>query len=201
MEKTTDGIYIGQESELVRLFENWVRYVEVKTDFEVHEMRPRGSRTGKICYLVAGKYDFSPTRDSWFRACFMDASQFIFKVKRFVFAPEMSFLTSRGKRSCFVSKGRRSIELSLLFIYFLPISLSCRFSIAKTNLLNISLFCISISDVDSVFFHCGLKTVKQQQRMMNGGWSSRWVICDYNLIISKWFYFIVSYIFLSTVQA
>ena len=35
--------------------------------------------------------------------------------------------------------------------YFVPISLSYRFSIATTNLLNRSMFFISISDVDSVF--------------------------------------------------
>ena len=31
-----------------------------KNGFEVHEMRPRGSRTAKICSSVAGKYDLSP---------------------------------------------------------------------------------------------------------------------------------------------
>ena len=40
---------------------------------------------------------------------------------------------------------------SLLFIYSVPISLSRRFSIAKTNLLNRSVFSISVSDVDSNF--------------------------------------------------
>ena len=31
-----------------------------KNGFEVHEMRPRGSRSAKICSSVAAKYDFSP---------------------------------------------------------------------------------------------------------------------------------------------
>ena len=31
-----------------------------KNGFEVHEMRPRGSRVAKICSSVAAKYDFSP---------------------------------------------------------------------------------------------------------------------------------------------
>ena len=30
-----------------------------KNGFEVHEMRPRGPGTAKICSSVAGKYDFS----------------------------------------------------------------------------------------------------------------------------------------------
>jgi len=40
---------------------------------------------------------------------------------------------------------------SLLFIYSVPISPSRRFSIATTNLLNRSVFSISVSDVDSNF--------------------------------------------------
>ena len=71
----------------------------------------------------------------------------------------MSFLTSRAKRSCFVSKGRRSIELPeiallerfVIVIYLLPISHCRRFSIATTNLFNRSVFSISVSDVDSDF--------------------------------------------------
>ena len=34
--------------------------VRGKNRFEVHEMRPRGSHTAKICSSVAAKYDFSP---------------------------------------------------------------------------------------------------------------------------------------------
>ena len=30
-----------------------------KNGFEVHEMRPRGPGSAKICSSVAGKYDFS----------------------------------------------------------------------------------------------------------------------------------------------
>ena len=81
------------------------------------------------------------------------------KVKRFDFAPEMSFLTSGAKRSCFVSKGRRSIELPeialferfVIDLFSVPISLCHRFSIATTYLLNRSVFSISVSDVDSDF--------------------------------------------------
>ena len=32
----------------------------VKNGFEVHDKRPRGSRTAKICSSVAARYDFSP---------------------------------------------------------------------------------------------------------------------------------------------
>ena len=98
-------------------------------DFEVHEMQPRGPRAAKICSLVAGKYDFSPLVTLNFKLFSQeDASQFIFKIKRFVFAPEISFLTSRAKRSCFVWKGRRSTELpetALLERFFIVIYSFC----------------------------------------------------------------------------
>ena len=48
-------------------------------------------------------------------------------------------------------KLRHSSDESLLFTYSVRISLSRRFSIAKTNLLNRSVFSISVSDVDSNF--------------------------------------------------
>ena len=48
---------------------------------------------------------------------------------------------------------RYSSDESLLFTYSVPISLSRRFSIAKTNLLNRSVLSISVSDVDSNFSH------------------------------------------------
>ena len=77
------------------------------------------------------------------------------------FAPEMSFLTSRAKRSCFVSKGRRSIELPeiallerfviVIYLFYVQVSLCRRFSIATTNLLHRSVFSISVSDIDSDF--------------------------------------------------
>ena len=63
---------------------------------------------------------------------------------------------------------RYSSDLSLLFAYFLS---PFRF-VATTNRLNRSMFSIPVSDVDSKF-SLGLKTVKQKERMMNGGWSSR----------------------------
>ena len=90
-----------------------------------------------------------------------DACYFICKVKSFDFAPEMLFLTSRAKRSCFVSKGRQSIELPeiallerfviVIYLFSIPLSLCRRFSIATTNLLNKSVFSISVRDVDSDF--------------------------------------------------
>ena len=58
-------------------------------------------------------------------------------------------------------KGRRSIELPeiallerfviVIYLFSVPISLCRRFSIAKTNPLNRSVFSISVSDVDSNF--------------------------------------------------
>ena len=48
-------------------------------------------------------------------------------------------------------KLRYSSDESLLFTYSVRISLSRRFSIAKTTLLNRSVFSISVSDVDSNF--------------------------------------------------
>ena len=61
----------------------------------------------------------------------------------------------------FCLKGCRSIELPeialleryviVIYLFSVPISLCRRFSIAKTNLLNRSVFSISVSDVDSNF--------------------------------------------------
>ena len=61
----------------------------------------------------------------------------------------------------FCLKGRRSIELPeivllersviVIYLFSVPISLCRRFSIAKTNLLNRSVFSISVSDVESNF--------------------------------------------------
>ena len=48
-------------------------------------------------------------------------------------------------------KLRYSSDLSFLFVHFVPISLSCHFLNAKTNLLNSSVFFVSSSDVDSGF--------------------------------------------------
>ena len=72
----------------------------------------------------------------------------------------MSFLTSRAKRSCCL-KGRRSIELPeiallerfviVIYLFSITISLCRRFSIATTNLLNRSIFSISVSVVDLNF--------------------------------------------------
>ena len=74
----------------------------------------------------------------------------------------MLFLTSRTKRSCFVSKGRQSIELPeiellerfaiVIYLFSVPLSLCRRFSIAKTNLLNRAEFSISVNYVDSDFW-------------------------------------------------
>ena len=61
----------------------------------------------------------------------------------------------------FCLKLRRSIELPeiallersviVIYLFSVPISLCRRFSIATTNLLNRSVFSISVSDVDSNF--------------------------------------------------
>ena len=61
----------------------------------------------------------------------------------------------------FCLKGRRSIELpeiallersvSVIYLFSVPISLCRRFSIPTTNLMNSSVFSISVSDVDSNF--------------------------------------------------
>ena len=61
----------------------------------------------------------------------------------------------------FCLKERRSIELPeiallersviVIYVFSVPISLCRRFSIATTNLLNRSVFSISVSDVDSNF--------------------------------------------------
>ena len=61
----------------------------------------------------------------------------------------------------FCLKGRRRIELPeiallersviVIYLFSVPISLCRRFSIATTNLLNRSVFSISVSDVDSNF--------------------------------------------------
>ena len=61
----------------------------------------------------------------------------------------------------FCLKVRRSIELPeiallerfviVIYLFSVPFSLCRRFSIAKTNLLNRSVFSISVSDVDSNF--------------------------------------------------
>ena len=61
----------------------------------------------------------------------------------------------------FCLKGRRSIELReiallersviVIYLFSVPISLCRRFSIATTNLLDRSVFSISVSDVDSNF--------------------------------------------------
>ena len=88
----------------------------------------------------------------------------------------------------------------LIYLFSVAISLCRRFSIATSNLLNRSVFSISVSDIDS-HFSLRVKTVKQKERMMNGGWSSRWVFCDYKLIISKLCYFVVSYIYFSRFKA
>ena len=97
----------------------------------------------------------------------------------------MLFWTSRAKRSCFVWKGRQNIELpeiallerlSLLFIYSVPISLSRRFSIATTNLLNRSVFFTSVSDVDSVF---SLRLEDSEAEEENGEW---WVVLQVGIL-------------------
>ena len=65
------------------------------------------------------------------------------------------------KKYRFCLKGRRSIELPqiallgrsviVIYLFSVPISLCRRFSIATTNLLNRSVFSISVSNVDSNF--------------------------------------------------
>ena len=42
--------------------------------------------------------------------------------------------------------------------------------------------------------------IVKHKRMMNGGWSSRWVFCDYKLIIPKFCSFVVLYIYFSKVS-
>ena len=61
----------------------------------------------------------------------------------------------------FCLKGRPSIELSeiallgrsvfVIYLFSVPISLGRRFSIAQTNLLNRSVFSMSVSDIDLNF--------------------------------------------------
>ena len=61
----------------------------------------------------------------------------------------------------FCLKGRRSIELSeiallersviVIYLFSVSISLGRRFSIAQTNLLNRSVFSMSVSDIDLNF--------------------------------------------------
>ena len=70
-------------------------------------------------------------------------------------------MTSLSEEIMFCLKGRRSIELPeiallerfviVIYLFSVPISLCRRFLIAKTNLLNRSVFSISVSDVDSNF--------------------------------------------------
>ena len=98
----------------------------------------------------------------------------------------MSFLTSRAKRSCFVWKGRRSIELPeiallgrfdiVIYLFSVPISLYRRFSIATTNLLNRSVFCISVSDVDSDF---SLRLEDSEAEEENDQW---WVVLQVGIL-------------------
>ena len=98
----------------------------------------------------------------------------------------MSFLTSRAKRSCFVSKGRRSIELPeiallersviVIHLYSVPISLCRRFSIATTNLMNRSVFSISVSDVDSDF---SLRLEDSEAEEENDEW---WVVLQVGIL-------------------
>ena len=67
-------------------------------------------------------------------------------------------------------KLRYSSDESLLFTYSVRISLSRRFSIAKTNLLNRSVFSISVSDVDSNFL---LRLEDSETEGKNDEW---WVV-------------------------
>ena len=88
----------------------------------------------------------------------------------------------------------------VIYLFSVAISLCRRFSVATSNLWNRSVFSISVSNIDS-HFSLQVKTVKKKERMMNGGWSSRWVFCDYKLIISKLCYVVVSYIYFSRFKA
>ena len=96
----------------------------------------------------------------------------------------MSFLTSRAKRSCFVSKGRRSIELPeiallerfVIDLFSVPISRCRRFSIPTTNLLNRSVFSISVSDVDSDF---SLRLEDSEAEEENEEW---WVVLKVGIL-------------------
>ena len=84
----------------------------------------------------------------------------------------------------FCLKGRRSIELpeiALLersvivsYLFSVPISLCRRFSIATTNLLDRSVFSISVSDVDSNF----LLWLEDSEEGENDEW---WVLQVSNL--------------------
>ena len=79
----------------------------------------------------------------------------------------------------FCLKGRRSIELPeiallerfliVIYLFSVPISLCRRFSIDTTNLLNRSVFSISVSDANSNF---SLRLEESEAEGMNGGWSS-----------------------------
>ena len=70
-------------------------------------------------------------------------------------------MTSLSKEIRFCLKGRRRFELTeiallersviVIYLFSVPILLCRRFSVAKTNLLNRSVFFISVSDVDSNF--------------------------------------------------
>ena len=86
----------------------------------------------------------------------------------------MSFLISRAKRSCcFVWKARRSIEspeIALLerFVIFCSDFALSPFSIATTNLLNRSVFSISVSDVDSDY---SLRLEDSEAEGENDEWS------------------------------
>ena len=82
----------------------------------------------------------------------------------------------------FSLEGRRSIKLPeialleqsviVICLFSVPISLCRLILITTNNLLNRSVFSISVSDVDSNI-SLALETVKQKKRMMNGEWSSR----------------------------
>ena len=78
----------------------------------------------------------------------------------------------------FCLKGRQSIELPenallersviVIYLFSVPISFCCRFSIAITNLLNRSVFSISVSDVDSNF---SLRLEDNEAEGENDQWS------------------------------
>ena len=97
---------------------------------------------------------------------------------------KISFLTSLSKEIIFCLKGRRSIELPeiallersviVIYLFSVPISLFRRFSIATTNLLDRSVFSISVSDVDSNF----LLWLEDSEEGENDEW---WVLQVSNL--------------------
>ena len=85
----------------------------------------------------------------------------------------------------FCLKGRQSIELPeiallerfviVIYLFSVPISLCRRFSIAKTILLNRSVFSITVSDVDSNF---SLRLEDSEAEGENDVW---WVVLVSNL--------------------